>query len=661
MRFRIAPDVFDRFPDACVAVVAAAGVANDKVVPATQQLLRAAEGELRERLADGDLKVHPFIARWRDAFSALGWNPNKHKSSVEALLGRVLKGGSVPALSPAVDLANTVSLRYMLPVGAHDVELLSGDLAVRLARAGEPFRPIGGGAEEEAEPGEIVYADDAEVRTRRWVWRQGDGAKVTAASRAIFFPIDGWLALNEEETHEAARELARLLQQHLGAETAIMFVQRDHAEVQVFEAGRPVQAASDEAHNAIKAPAVQAPSREPDEIDNLLTRAVVNVIVREDVEKRLRAGEKLRVKLGIDPTGPRLHIGRAVSLRKLRQFQQLGHTICLVIGDFTAQVGDASDKDAARRMLSEMEIYENMAGYKQQIGRILDVDTVEWSYNSDWLGQLRFKDVINLSLNFTVAQMLERENFSLRFAEGKPIGLHEFFYPLMQGYDSYALKADLEIGGTDQLFNLMAARPIQRMLGQRPQDILTLKMIWGLDGRKMSTSEGNTILIDEPPIDMYGKVMSMGDEHLIDYFEAATEAPMREIRELERELAGGMNPMAAKKRLAYEITALYHGAAGALEGQRYFEELHQGKGELQDEDWPEVEIAGTQPRQIGPLFVEAGLATSNSDARRVMEQGGLEIDGHKVADFTALVTPHSGMKLRRGKNKLARLRVNSTG
>jgi tyrosyl-tRNA synthetase len=399
-------------------------------------------------------------------------------------------------------------------------------------------------------------------------------------------------------------------------------------------------------------------ARDGHEIDELLTRGVVDVIVREDVETRLRAGEKLRVKHGIDPTGPRLHIGRAVPLRKLRQFQEQGHTICLVIGDFTAQLGDASDHSAARRMLSEQEVHANMAGYREQIGRILDGDKVEWSYNSHWLGRLGFKDIIGLAQHFTVAQMLERENFRLRYAEGKPIGLHEFFYPLLQGYDSVALRADLEVGGTDQLFNFLAGRTIQRALGQRPQDVMTMQMIWGLDGRKMSTSEGNTILIDEPPVDMYGKIMSMGDEHIIPYFEAATDVPIREIQEIAHELEGGLNPMIAKKRLAYEITRLYHGDAGAREGQRYFEELHQ-QHVLSDADWPAVELKGAHPRQVGRLFVEAGLAESVSDARRVMQQGGLEIDGRKVTDFAMTVTPQTGMKLRRGKIRLARLRVMS--
>ncbi len=679
MLFRVSPDIFARFPDVFIAVVAAEGVPNGAPVAAVEAELRMAEREAHERLTETgvDLQAHPFIARWRDAFRAAGINPNKYRSSVEALLTRVQKGSDLPALSPAVDLANAVSLRAWLPAGAHDVDRLADTLEVRLTRDGETFHPIGGAMPETVEAGEIVYADAGAVRTRRWIWRQGDAAKVTAASRRIFFPIDGWLGLNEEETREAAHELARLLHEHLGVRAEVAFVHKDNPEVRVLENRAAAGDTGAVVDSAAVAATIVSPFTTPtdvdngdvlpiaprddrrfdgDEIDELLGRGVVDVIVRADLERRLRAGEKLRVKLGIDPTAPRLHIGRAVPLRKLRRFQELGHTICLIIGDFTAQLGDASDKDATRRMLSEQEVYHNMASYKEQIGRILDAGKVEWSYNSDWLGQLRFKDVTDLAQLFTVARMLERENFRLRYEAGKPIGLQEFMYPLMQGYDSYAIEADVEVGGTDQLFNLMAGRDVQRHFGKRPQDILTFGMIWGLDGRKMSTSEGNTILIDEPPVDMYGKIMSMGDEQIIPYFEVATEVPWREIGEIARELAGGLNPMGAKKRLAYEITRLYHGDAGAAKGQQYFERLHQDKGALGDEEWPEVAVSA-EPRQVGALFKDASLTKSNSEARQLIEQGGLEIDGRKVADFTEIVIPQAGMKLRRGKNKLARLRV----
>ncbi len=672
MRFRVAPEVFERFPDVYIAVVAATGVVNGSSLPTATAEVRGAETEVRARLTAGDLVAHPFIARWREAFKTVGSPPSKYKSSVEALLGRVLKGDSLPDLSPVVDLANAVSLRAFVPVGAHDVDKLSGDLMVKVATGDEVFYPVGG--ERELVPaGEIVYADDEAVRTRRWVWRQGEGARVSGESTTVLFPIDGWRGFNDADVEEAAWTLAHLLQAHTGARTALSFLHRNNPEAVVFTNGEPTgekpgeareragQAPSEAKATTSPPPAVHGAEKTPDAIDDLLTRGVVDVVVRENLERRLRRGERLRVKLGIDPTGPRLHIGRAVALRKLRQFQDLGHTVCLVIGDFTAQIGDMSDKDSERRVLTEMDIYQNMANYKTQIGTILDERRVEWSYNSDWLGQLRLKEVIQLSRLFTVAQMIERENFSQRFAAGKPISLQEFLYPLMQGFDSYALNADVEIGGTDQLFNLMAGRTVQqRGFARPPQDLITMAMIWGLDGRKMSTSEGNTILIDEPAVDMYGKVMKVGDEHIVPYFEATTVVPMVEVRAIAAALADGLNPITAKKKLAYAITTLYHGDAGALEGQRYFEDLHQKQGELADADWPETTIAGAAPRLVGQLFKDAGLVKSTSEARRIMEQGGLEIDGERVADFSLTVTPINGMKLKRGKNGLARLRLGAS-
>src|SRR5689334_7978622 len=244
-------------------------------------------------------------------------------------------------------------------------------------------------------------------------------------------------------------------------------------------------------------------------VQEILTRGVVDAIVREDLEKSLRSGRKLRVKLGIDPTGPLLHIGRTVPLFKLRQLQDLGHQVVLIIGDLTAVVGDASDKDAQRPMLSRDQIERNMATYKEQIGKILDLDKVQFRYNSQWLQPLTLADVIRLASKFTVAQMIQRENFSDRWEQGKPIGLHELLYPLMQGFDSVAIEADVELRGTDQLFNLLAGRALQEDFGQQPQSVVTMNMIPGTDGRKMSTTWGNAIYILDEPRDQFGKIMSM--------------------------------------------------------------------------------------------------------------------------------------------------------
>jgi len=254
-----------------------------------------------------------------------------------------------------------------------------------------------------------------------------------------------------------------------------------------------------------------------DQIKILLERNVVDVVDRESLEKKLK-NKKLRIKLGIDPTGANLHLGRAIALRKLKNFQDLGHQIVLIIGDFTSLIGDASDKESRRPKLTKEQIGENMKNYRSQIGKILDVEKTEFRYNSEWLGKLNFEELLQLASLFTVQQLINRRNFKERFDGGNPIGFEEFMYPLMQGYDSVAVSADLELGGTDQLFNLMAGRKAQEFFGQPPQDIMTLEMLEGLDGRKMSTSYGNVINLTDEPDDMFGKVMSLKDELLIKYF-----------------------------------------------------------------------------------------------------------------------------------------------
>ena len=314
-------------------------------------------------------------------------------------------------------------------------------------------------------------------------------------------------------------------------------------------------------------------------IREVMTRGVVDIIVREEFEKSLRSGRKLRVKLGIDPTGPALTLGRTVPLFKLRQLQDLGHQVVLIIGDMTAVVGDASDKDAQRPMLSRDQIERNMTTYKEQVGKILDLDKVEFRYNSQWLQPLTLADVIRLASKFTVAQMIQRENFSDRWEQGKPIGLHELLYPLMQGFDSVAIEADAELGGTDQLFNLLAGRALQEDFGQQPQAVITMNMIPGTDGRKMSTSWGNAIYILDEPRDQFGKMMSMHDDVIPIYLESCTLVPMEEVERIERGLAdGSVHPMEAKKRLAWEIVRMYHGEAAADAARTDFERQFQERG-----------------------------------------------------------------------------------
>ncbi|MGI8586363.1 MAG: tyrosine--tRNA ligase [Chloroflexia bacterium] len=390
-------------------------------------------------------------------------------------------------------------------------------------------------------------------------------------------------------------------------------------------------------------------------IREVLERAVEIIEVKADLEKDLRSGRRLRVKLGIDPTGPRIHIGRAVTLRKMRQFQSMGHQAVLIIGDLTAQVGDASDKNAERPMLTAEQVRENMHSYEQQIGMILDLSQVEFQYNGSWLRKLDFKDVIELAKHFSVAQMITRENFRNRWEEGTRIGLHELLYPLMQGYDSVAIRADVEIGSTDQLFNVMAGRKVQEIYAQKPQNILLTGMIMGLDGRKMSTSWGNGVFINDAPVDQYGKMMSANDELIVPYLEACTDLSLDEVRRIEADLASGnAHPKEAKKLLAHRIVAQYHGEDAANFAQSEFEKVFEQRGA--PSDMPSVTVPATETRLVD-LLLATGQAPSKAQARRVIEQGGIEVDDKRIDDVNATLVPRDGMLIKFGRRSFVRLQV----
>ncbi|PIQ68728.1 MAG: tyrosine--tRNA ligase [Candidatus Taylorbacteria bacterium CG11_big_fil_rev_8_21_14_0_20_46_11] len=352
-------------------------------------------------------------------------------------------------------------------------------------------------------------------------------------------------------------------------------------------------------------------------IEELLTRGVEDVFVKEELEKKLRSGKQLRVKLGIDPTGTTIHIGRATILWKLRAFQELGHKIVLIVGDFTAQIGDASDKLEKRPMLSAATVKENLKNYKKIIGKVIDVDRAEFVYNSSWLSKLGFAEVSELADIFTIQQMTERRNFKERMDKGEPVSFREFLYPLMQGYDSVAVKADIEIGGFDQLFNLKAGRVIQKYYGQPEQDIFTGQMLEGTDGRKMSTSWGNVINITDEPSDMFGKVMSLRDELIGKYFLLATRVPVPEITAIEEDMRQGGNPKNSKVKLAKEIVALYYGEEVAKKTEQNFEAtFSQGK----PQEFINVRLTG---KEVAGALLVSKVIKSRTELRRLIGEGAI--------------------------------------
>jgi tyrosyl-tRNA synthetase len=385
-------------------------------------------------------------------------------------------------------------------------------------------------------------------------------------------------------------------------------------------------------------------------IDDLLTRSVDQIIDKVHLETRLLNKEPLRIKFGIDPTSPNVHIGRAVPLLKLKKFQSLGCKIILIIGDFTGVIGDTSDKNAERPMLSREVVKENLKTYIDQFKKIVDIDSVEVHYNSEWLGKLHYWELCEQADQFSLNEFNSRTNIKKRLDSGSRVSLRELMYPMMQGYDSVMVKADVELGGSDQWFNLLAGRTLQKHYKQAPQDILTNTLIEGLDGRKMSSSWGNTINLNDEPKEMYGKVMTLADSLMIKYFEACTEMPLKEVATLEDQLkTGKVSPRDLKALLAFEITKLYWQEKGAKEGQDYFESVIRNK-EVPT-DMPFFNVAGLS---IVDALIASGLAESKSDARRTIDGRGVRIDGEVVIDYEGKLT--SGSVIQKGKRHFVRVK-----
>ena len=386
-----------------------------------------------------------------------------------------------------------------------------------------------------------------------------------------------------------------------------------------------------------------------------LERGADTIIPREELLEKLRKSEKdgepLRIKLGLDPTAPDIHLGFAVVLRKLRQFQDLGHHAHLIIGDFTAQIGDPSGKSKTRPQLARAQVEENAATYQQQLSEILDPNKTTIHFNGDWLGKMGFDDVIRLTAKYTVAQMLEREDFAQRLADNKPVGMHEILYPLCQGQDSVVIKADVELGGTDQRFNNLVGRDLQKSSGQEAQVVLLMPILVGLDGvQKMSKSLGNTIGLNDEPNDKFGKLMSIPDDAMRQYYTLCTDVALDEVEQI---LAG--HPMDAKKRLGREIVAIYHGADAATAAQSAFEQQF-SKNETPD-DMPEIAM---EAGEIGVVdLLVACFGGSKSEARRMVEQGAVAVDGEKIDDAMANVETRDGVTVKMGKRRWARVKVGS--
>jgi len=395
-----------------------------------------------------------------------------------------------------------------------------------------------------------------------------------------------------------------------------------------------------------------------------IARGTTEIVPISELKEKLRRAAKeerpLQIKLGLDPTAPGIHIGNAVVLRKLRQFQDLGHEVTVIIGDFTAMIGDPTGKSETRKQLSPEEVANNARTYADQYHKILDPAKTKVVFNSQWLGKLNLYDLVNLLARTTVARILERDDFTNRFKQGLPIHTHELMYPICQGYDSVVLKSDVEIGGTEQRFNIMMGRDLQREHGIEPQVALFMPLLVGLDGvEKMSKSKNNAVGIDEEPGEIFGKLMSISDEMMPSYFELCTDVPLEEVKILTD--SSKTHPKEAKKRLAREVISLYHGQESADKADADFEALFgRGKNEISLDDLPELAIPDASDEPTGKLraasfLVKAGLSPTSGEAKRLVQQGGLTIDGTKITDPGQPLELSAGQVVKVGKHRFFRL------
>lgn len=643
MFFRVEKKLIELNGGLYTGVVVAENISNDVAVPQLEVLLQEEVKKAQEEFADKNVKEYDALALYQEALKQVNINPAKYPCSIEAILTRIAKKGEFPMLSPVVNLGNYISLKYRVPVGVHDIDSLEGDLEVRFSTELDCENEDNNINSDILKVGEPIYVSGTSVRTRRWMWRQMPAGRVDESSKNFVFPIDGFVS-NKEIIEKAMDELVEKLNVFFGCAADKMVINSDNSEVRFGKM-----------------------TEEEIEIENqiaIMLKGVAQHTSVPDIRTKLmnakKEGRPLRIKLGLDPSAPDIHIGHSVVLRKIKQLQELGHKAVIIIGDYTGMIGDPTGKSKTRKQLSREDVERNANTYMEQIFKIIDKEKTEVYYNSEWLSKMNFGDVIELAAKCTVARMLERDDFNNRYTNHLPLSVHEFFYPLMQAYDSVAIKADIELGGTDQTFNILMGRNIQKDYGQEPQLTLFMPLLEGIDGvEKMSKSLGNYIGISEEPYIIYEKVMKIPDDKIIKYFNLCTDLHPIEIEKYSDMLVAGTNPRDVKMCLAKEITKLYSSEKEAIDAEERFKAIFQ-KGLIPD-DVDEICVSLNTDVKLGEQIiselVRLGKFKSKSELRRVFTQGGVTLDGEKVVDPNSIESVNDGDVLKAGKNNYFKIRT----
>jgi tyrosyl-tRNA synthetase len=614
MKFSVQQDLFDKIhSDYTVAFIV---VENLIVKPKSDVgIIDLLENITQKNIAKrfttlADIDKDEKVALYKDILGLLkvGESANVSLRNMYELIA--VKRKSLVLDSPIINFYNNFVLSRGVPAGAYDLDRVVGDVEIRFSNKSDKFKQLGKDSYVKVE-NTIVMADEAEVLCNDWVSKQSDTQKIRPLSENILFRLEG-LGLSEKQLENEVKHFLEGLSEHF----SYSYVQATYLSSECIE-------------NTIKIPKSieERRARYVDSVE-LLTRGVSNVIVYDDVLQSLIDGKKLRIKHGVDPTTKDLHLGYAVNYEKLRQFQERGHTIIFLIGTFTARFGDPTDKGETRTMKDKKIVMELAKNYIKQVGRILDIKNLEIRYNGDWFDKMSAEDLLRLMSEFTVARMLERDMFAKRIKEGKEIGLHEIVYPMLQGYDSVEIESDLTVIGTDQTFNELQARPLQSRRGQTPQNIIAMDLLVGTDGKmKMSQSIGNYIAFDDTAEDKFGKIMSIPDSLIMAYFTAVTRVSSKELKLIEMDLLDkNKNPRDLKLRLAREIVLIYDGEKAADKAQIHFETVFRNK-ELPSEI-PEYVLKANI--SVLELLVDSKLVSSSSEARRLIQQGGVKVNSDKI-------------------------------
>lgn len=654
MKFTLSKEILAKFPKASITVLVVHNVDNTKAKDSTYQVLwnqiEQTAIELKPKPGQSISLGLKEVSAWTDAFSRIGID-TKSLPSHAALLNRVENRKSIPSVNSLVNIYNKISIKYKLPLGGHDLDKLDGDITVGPNTNGHSFTEMHTDQQSEVPIDEIVYTDNQNVLTRKWVWHQGDKSKTTEKTTSIFIPIDNLGQHTEKELEEIAAELKALIDKFLATQKTtfsygIVNKQQNSIDLDNLQ---PLKESS--RTEILKTYPIK---HDPKLIKKLTTRAVETIIPSPKVlNEMLLSGRRLNVYQGFDPTADTLHIGHTAGMHKLRHFQQLGHNVIFLIGDFTARIGDPSDKMSARKKLTQAQVEENLKLYKEQAGKILDFNDkhnpITILFNSHWQDKLKFQDILELASVFTVQQMIKRVMFQTRRQEDKPIYIHEFMYPLMQAYDSFHMNIDVEVGGNDQMFNMARGRDLVIKWLNKEKVVLPNKLLEDPTGKKMGKTEGNMIMLSDSPQDMYGKVMAFSDGMIAPAYELLTEIPMDEITQMETDMKNTkVNPMELKKKLAFMITAEHKGESAAEKALKYFENVFQN-GEINETEVPTVKVDKTEIPLVELLVTCLKFAPSNGQAKRLIEQGAVEIDGQKIKDKNYTVTIENGAIIRAGK------------